>query len=521
MAYSPTKTAPPADLLSEVRAEVEAGLYERTREDLAAYEQQLDYLEMRNFAHLERRPSETETDFRARPKRFCYVTRKAIRTLARLYTPGPARKFEGTSEAEGETPATSAAASFLLDLVYPQQHINALLQKADQLATLHGVCAVQPVPTGKEDDPVRLDLWGRNEFVPYFTDDDYRNPAAVVTKSLEYRGKKARTVYRLWTKQRVDTFATDWAEHDPRAGAMQSRAARHVPADSGAHPYGVVPFAFFHNSLPVDKFDGSGIGSALAHANGEADADLSDEAEIVRTFLAPKLFGVNISESFRWKDRVDGIVRLPWQTSPEDGVPPPDVFFRQPTLDVEQAWLHVEKYLNQTFEDLDVPVKAVRGESHWEASGIAIVVGMAPLLQYLRDRQAPFGVYEQELADLVLTVAGTWYDSPELSAFAGTPLELHWPPVAIPIPSQEVDAGYEAGLRMGTESPVTIAMKKGGLTREQAEEYLEQVAEDKAEFAPQPQEMTDGQDQGQGQGRQEGRQVLTAAEGDAETDTNE
>ena len=112
-------------------------------------------------------------------------------------------------------------------------------------------------------------------------------------------------------------------------------------------------------------------------------------------------------------------------------------------------------------------------------------------------------------------------DAPELSAFAGTPLELHWPPVAIPIPSQEVDAGYEAGLRMGTESPVTIVMKKDGLTREQAEEYLEQVAEDNAEYAPQTQEQTDGQGQDQGQGRQEGRQVLTAAEGDDETDTNE
>ena len=519
MAYSPTKIGPPADVLTEARREVEAGLYERTREDLAAYEQQLDYLETRNFVHLERRPAESELDFRQRPKRFCYVTRKAIRTLARLYTPGPARGFEGESDAEGGTPVSSAASGFLLDLVYRKQHINALLQKADQLATLHGVCAVQPVPTGREDDPVRLDLWGRNEFVPYFADDDYRRPAAVVTRSLEYRGKAARTVYRLWTDKRVDTFATEWVELDTRSGPHVARKAVHRPGDSGDHPYGVLPFAFFHNSLPVDKFDGSGIGAALAHANGEADADLSDEAQIAQTFMSPKMFGVNISESFRWKDRVDGVTVLPWAVSPDDGAPAPDIFFRQPTLDVEQAWLRLEKYLNQTFEDLDVPVKAVRGESHWEASGIAIVVGMAPLLQYLRDRQPPFGVYEQGLADLVLTVAGTWYDAPELSAFAGTPLELHWPPVAIPIPSQEVDAGYEAGLRMGTESPVTIVMKKDGLTREQAEEYLEQVAEDNAEYAPQPQEMTNGQDQGQG--RQEGRQVLTAAEGNGETNPDE
>lgn len=521
MAYSPTKIEPPADLLAEARREVESGLYERTREDLDAYQHQLDYLEMRNFVHLGSRPAETPADFRARPKLYSYVTRKAIRSLGRLYTPGPARKFEGTGEGGGEdsgTPVTSAAADFVLNVVYEQQHINALLQRADQLATLHGVCAVQPVPTGREDDPIRLDLWGRNEFVPYFTDDDYRRPAAVATRSLEYRGKKARTLYRLWTAARVDTFSTDWFEHDPRAGANVARQARHVPADSGAHPYGVVPFAFFHNSLPVDKFDGSGIGGALAHANGEADETLSDLAQIIQTFLAPKMFGVNISESFRWTDRIDGIVRLPWQTSPEDGAPPPDIFFRQPTLDVEQAWLHLEKYLNQTFEDLDVPVKAVRGESHWEASGIAIVVGMAPLLQYLRDRQAPFGVYEQRLADLVLAVAGAWYDAPELSAFAGTRLELQWPPVSIPVPSQEVDAGYEAGLRMGTESPVTVVMKKDGMTREQAEAYLEQVAEDNQAHAEQndvlmqrqAQALEAQQAQGEAQGQAQGQEEVGA-----------
>jgi hypothetical protein len=502
MAYRPAQTEPPGELLAEVRKEVEAGLYSSTKTALDDYQRQLDYLNAQNFAHLERREGEEHRDFRKRPKQFSHITRKAVRALARLYAPGPERKL-APPETEGETP--SVAHDFLVELVYRKQHINAVLQRVDQLATLHGVCAVQPVPTNDPDDPIRLDLWGRNEFVPFFADEDYRKPKVVVTRSVQERGPKCRRLYRIWDEKAVQTYTTEWVDRE-RFGVEYWRgtAATLVQAESGSHPYGVLPFAFFFNSMPVDSFDGSGIGQALAHANSEMDRMLSDTAEILQTFLAPKMYGVNLAESFRWRDRVDGIIPLPWRVSPDDGGMVPEIRFAQPTLDMEQSWLHLEKYGNQVFEDLDVPIKAVRGESHWEASGIAIVVSMAPLLQYLRDRQTPFAAYEQDLARVTLTVAGRWYGSPELEAAASDELTLSWPPVSIPVPSQEVDSMFQSGLTMGIESPVTILMKRDGLTRELAERRLEEIAEDNAEYGGQRdgQGMQQGEGQEQGQGRQ-------------------
>lgn len=504
MAFNPTKVQPPGELMEEIAREVRAGLYASTKSELQSYQTALDYMELRNQQHMERREAEELRDFLARPKQFSHVTRKAIRTLGRLYAPGPER----TLEAEG------LAGDFLIELIYRKQRINAILQRVDQLATLHGVCAVQPVPTGKPDDPIRLDVWGRNEFVPYFNDDDYRQPHAVVTKAVQYRGNKFRRQYRIWSAQRIETYYTDWLTMDFFTEAVWSGTQAVLSAEeSGANPYGVLPFAFFFNAMPVDRFDGSGIGTALAHANGEADRMLSDLAEILTVFLAPKMVGTNLSASFRWRDRTDGIILLPERTPQDEGGKPPEITFLQPSLDVEQAWLHLEKYLNQVFEDLDVPIKAVRGESHWEQSGIAIVVSQAPLLQYLRDRQVPFGSYEQDLASLVLKIAGAWYQQPELLNAVEAELTLSWPPVSIPIPSQEVDATYEAGIRMGIDSPITVLMKRDGLTRAQAEERMAEIDKDNEEWGPDDVYMQQGEGQGQGQDEQ-------GDEGDPEDDEN-
>jgi hypothetical protein len=231
------------------------------------------------------------------------------------------------------------------------------------------------------------------------------------------------------------------------------------------------------------------------------------------------MYAVNLHESFRWLDRVDGITRLVAAVSMEDGGVAPEIKFAQPTLDTESVWMHIERYANQTFEDLDVPVRAVRGEAHWEQSGIAIVVSQAPLLQYLRDRQVPWGWYERDLARLILIVLGRYHGDEGLATAAQKiDLELAWPPVAIPVPTAEVDAGYEAGIRMGTESRITVLMKKDGLTRAQAEERAREIDDDSEAFKTPAQEQQDvlmqqaqefgeaqGEGQAQGQGQAEGK----------------
>jgi hypothetical protein len=515
LAYRPDPKSPPGELLEEVRKEIEAGLYARTRGDLAAYQEQLDYLEGRNHLYLGRRLDETSAAWQARPKRFSHFTRRAIHALARLYSPGPERTL-GSPEAgptdlprPGEPPPETPAGAFLRT-VYERQHVNGVLQRVDQLATLHGVCLVGIVPTNDPDDPIRLDIWGRNEFVPYFDFDDYRKPRYVVTRTVQQRGLKVRRCYNLWTADALEVWYTDWVEDFPGA-FWDGTSARRSPAESGPHPYGVLPFVPFFNALPVDRFDGSGIGHALAHANGEIDRQLSDLSELIETFSVPKIIGVNVDASFRWTDRPGGVLLLPAAVSQEDGGPPPDLRAFQPSLDTESIWYDLRRYANQTFRDLDVPVEAVAEDAHWDESGIAKIVAMSPLLQYLRDRQQPWNAYENDLAHAIFTVAGTWYDAPELLAAASEPLTLAWPPVSIPVPSAEIEQGYETGLRLGIDSPVTILMKRDGLSEAQSIERLERVAAHNAMYGPEPEqptEVVDGQGEGDVQGGQE-------AQGDA------
>lgn len=460
---------PVAELLGTVRKEVHAGLYAETKAVHEECEANLDFYQCLNAKHLEKRPAEEPGDFQARPKQYSRITRRAIRTLAKLYNPGPSRTHE------------NEAANAFIGEVYTSNHFDAMMHRADRMATLNGVAAIQVVASGEPRHPVRLDLWGRNEFVPYFTDDDYRKPAVLVTKTLVRRDGKKRTRCQIWTTRSVETwYSKEVDQGRPETMWGGTSVDQFSPAESGPNPYGVLPFAYVFNELPVTGFDGSGIGSPLREANQELDRMLSDQAQALQVFMTPRLFGVNLSSSFRWRDRIDGVTLLP-KLDP-DGAEP-SVRPLQATLDVEQFWLHVERFANLTFEDLDIPIKAVRGEASWEESGIAIALKHTPMLEYLRARQREFAVYESDIASVVLTAIGTYLGIQDLKRAANEKLELQWAPPTLPIATSETDQGYQVGLNLGIESPITILMKRDGMTREQAISHLERVAEDNAVVA--------------------------------------
>jgi hypothetical protein len=455
--------------IRDITNEVQAGLYGPTREALAEFEANLAFFQCRNRAYLERRESEDLRDFQRRPKQFSRLVRKAVRTLSsKLYQPGPLRTID-----------TATDASELLNESYKKQHINAVMSRADQHATLNGVCAIQVVASGIPEDPARYYLWGRHEFVPYFQDDDPLRPWCVVTKSIFNSGQKHRRRYQIWTAEEIQTWYTDWLDDDKR-GWWDGTAARlpgNGPDEFGKNPYGVLPFAFVHNELPVDTFDGSGIGSPLREANSEIDRMLSDQAEALEVFAAPKMVGRNLAASFRWRDRTDGITRLIPQDD-DPAAPEPAVEFLQPQLNVTEYWLHIEKYANQTFEDLDVPIKAVRGEASWDKSGIAIVAEMSPLVEYTQRRQVLYGVYEESLKETTLAALGNYYGDARLLAASAEPITLAWPPVAVPI-TPERDQSLQWGLDAGIESRTTVVMQRYGMTEDEAVAHLERVAEQK------------------------------------------
>lgn len=453
----------PTRSLSDLDDQVRSGLrdYRADMEEAAANE---DFAAMRNRVHLARRPGETARDYENRPKQFSRLTRRAIRTLtSHLYSPGPTRK------------APDESLQAFLDAAYNANQINAVMQRADRKATLNGVAAIQVTPTGDPGAPVRLYLWGADEFVAFIDDADPLNPWAIAAKSIidgSRPGKKRRKI-ELWSADEYRVYLSrDFDPHSPDAKESYGGTSLNLES-SEPNPYGLIPFAYVFNELPVSRFGGEGIGSALREANQEVDRMLSDMAQLLEYYNRPLGFTRNVDPRWRYEDRIGRFSPLPTgNTDQLDSGLAPEVFFLQPEVNVESTWTHIRNLIDQTFTDLEIPLVAVEGRASAE-SGIAIVARNAPLLQYVKARQPAFTLYEQRLASLIVAVGSDGGMMPPEA------LTVEWPTPSLPLGTAEQDQSDAYEQDWGITSKVGLVMKRRGMTREQAIAYLDQLRADK------------------------------------------
>jgi hypothetical protein len=152
----------------------------------------------------------------------------------------------------------------------------------------------------------------------------------------------------------------------------------------------------------------------------------------------------------------------------------------QADLATEQVWYNAQTYANQTLEDLDVPLAAVRMDASTDRSGIAIVAKHIPLLERTRGRQPQFTQAETELAEMILTVAGNSYPEASSLAAVGTDLDyaVTWPTPRFPLPTPERDLQDKWEMDEGIKSLIDVVAERNGQTAEQAKEHIERVAED-------------------------------------------
>jgi hypothetical protein len=453
--------------VSELADLIRGGLTDY-REQFTAARCNEDFFRCQNRLYLEKRPNEETLDFNTRPKQFSRMTRRAVETLtSKLYSPGPQRK------------GTDAAIDQLIEMVAEKNSLNALMQRADQMATLNGWAAVQAVATGNPDDPVRLYLFGPDELAAFPREDDPLNVWAVVTKSIIPGSKPTakRIRYEAWSDLEWQRYETkDFDPHQTAQTEAWSREARPLGPPE-PHGYGVLPFTFCFNSLPINRFGGDGIGDALREANQEVDRMLSDMAQLLEAYNRPQGFARNVADAFRWADRVGRFTKLPVASSDavEAGLMP-EVFYLQPSVDVGSTWEHIAEFVNLTFQDLNVPLTAVRAQAMSSAeSGVAIVAKHAPLIDYTRARQVPFTRYERELATMIGHVYGTYYG---VAIDPAATVDVVWPEPSMPINSTEQASTDASDMSAGLATKVQIIARRYGLTRDQAIERLQQMAED-------------------------------------------
>jgi hypothetical protein len=447
-----------------------------------------EYYRGANEFYVPPRPSEEWEDYLARPKRCSKITRKVIRTLTQdLYSPGPERKL------------AQPRVHDWLATVYEANHINALFQQADRKATLNALAAIQVTATGRAEKPMQLSLWGAHEFVWWPYPDDPTEPWAIATlareKRLGTRGMEHRLRIEAWSRDEHRFYLTRWVSC-PELSEWRTNGYRSLfgveaqfaqnlsgyPTGSNTiNPYGVLPFALVHDEMPIVRIDEGGIGDILVRTNAEIDRQLSEVAEHMTKYLNPHGFVRGVPANFRIEKRPGGFQVLPPSKATAEGdfKTEPTAFFVQAGLAIEHAWTDITNYVNQTLEELDVPLEAYRANVATDASGVAIIARQLPLIRRTNARRVVFNKAEKDLAAVILTAGGNFYRQPELLAAADEPdLNLIWPDAAFPIISKERDEASIFELDNHLKSLLMVVCEREGMTRDQAIAHIKQVAAD-------------------------------------------
>lgn len=464
--------------LDEIAGEIEAGLPLHADRLVEAFDCE-EFYAGRNAAYIARREAEDWRDYLKRPRRTSKILRKVVRALANLYAPGPQRQYKG-----------DASADAFLQGVYEANHVNDLMMAADRKCNLNGIAAIQAHLTGRPAKPLQLYLWGAHEFVAWTLPDDPTTAWAVGTITRERRARgglcEQQLRYELWSAAEHRVYLSEWIP-EPSAyrwakwqyrglfdkPAVYKRALSGLPRGSGENPYGVLPFSFIHDEMPVSDFYEGGIGPALKECNAEVDRELSDLAQHAREFMDPDRFTLGVSSAWRREKRPGNWQPLvPNKSTLEDGGVKPSAFLVQAALAVDHVWFDITTYANQTLEDLDVPVAAIRADASQHLSGIAIVAKHLPLLERARARQPRFTVAETDLARTVLTVASL------IAPGAKFDLNVTWPTPKFALPSPDQDSQDTWMLDNGVKSLVDVVAERGGFTTDQAKEQIVRVAAD-------------------------------------------
>lgn len=471
--------------LDEIDGEVQAGLPLHAERLVDAFNNE-EYYAGRNAGYIPRREAEDWRDYLKRPKRTSKILRRVIRTLANLYAPGPSRELKG-----------NASAAEFLEEVYEKNHIDDLMMSADRKANMSSVVAIQAHMTGRSNKPIQLYLWGAYEFVVWTIPDDPTTVWAVCTINREREAAGAigqqRLRYELWSAAEHRVYfsrwvpvptAQYWVELQYRSLFGQKaefvRSLSGDPAGSGKNPYGVLPFSFVHDEMPVSDFYEGGIGNILRECNAEVDREMSDLAQHSREYMDPDRFTTGVSPSWRREKRSGNWQALtPNKSTLEDGGVQPSAFLVQGQLATDHVWYNITTYQNSVLEELDVPLPAIRADLSQNLSGIAIVAKHLPLLERARMRQSRFTSAETDLARTVLQVAGAGYGIPALTqAAVDTELVVTWPAPKFALPSSDQDLQDTWMLDQGVKSLVDVVAERGGFTNDQAKEQIERVADD-------------------------------------------
>jgi hypothetical protein len=410
------------------------------------------------------KPAEDALSWLTRPKRVSFITRQAICKLtSHLYKPGP----------RARTITADPDVSAWYRRVAQDIQLDGLMQQADRLATLHGLCAIGVYPTGNPARPINYHLFPRQDFVTWASPDDPRVATAVCTIT---KVGHELVRYRLWTASHYYTFfkGKSWG-YTPGGWNV----ARFDPGSSGPHPYGVLPFAFVTHELPTTELETKGLGHSLQKINRALNIDKSNLAHWVHHYARPLGFVSGVGPEWRPKFIDGGFVALVARTDSTEGAPiVPEARYLESTLDIAALVAYIRGEANEALKELDIPISIETqgdgGGGAKLASGISIAAQDADLITYAKGRQPLFELHEGRLAALVCKVAASpagglpGMAAALLKVAADPSLRVAWPEPSIDLPGPDRDNADTFELANDLTDPIELLMRRQGLTEAEA-----------------------------------------------------
>lgn len=464
-----------------VLREVARGLPNEAERICEAFEN-LRYAELRQDLDEQKREGETQFDFVRRPKKATGFLHQVLgRLCSHAYNPGPHRS------------TGDAALDPILEQAYADNHVDSLMCEAERLSTLNGVAAIQVRWQGdrKPDRPIDLQLWGAEEFVVFESPDDPREPGAVVT--IDRVDETTR--YRVWFADAVHTFATAKAGGEDGRQTAGGRVALELYGSPAPNPYGFLPFTFVPYRPQVRQFWTPAPGTFLRRAEETVNRELSELAEAIVKYSCPIGWFRNVGPEFNPEIGPGRFIRLT-RGGPAYGGEgfsdqgEPEAGYLQAELAIEAIWQDARNTLDQVAEACNLPPTALRLDYADAPSGVSIVARAFPLLERARQRRPIYQRAESDLARTIgaVTAARTGNAALEAASKKARVL-LAWPEPRVPIPGPDRDESDAWEVNLGIKSRLQVIEERYGLTREQAEDHLEQVAEDErtaAAILPKP-----------------------------------
>lgn len=470
-------------LVLKVHREITQGGLKSQSARLESARANLDFYEGSFDAAPSRAKGNTSYDASRYPRNSLIMQRIVNVLTMNLYAEGPVRKLVAP---EGEDDSSYEAATKWLNDCYSRNDIDACWQEADKLSIISEVAAFQVSAWPDEEWPIHIDLLDASQFCVWMNRDLPLVPELVGVLDIV----DGRRRIRLYSDETIRVYMTP---EIPGVETSTPLSQSYKYEEERKNPYGIIPFSFVHFRKPVRKFWTGSPGNGLRQCNDGINFKMTETFDCIRYNLRPVVKLKNVRPD--WKPPAPIMPGDVWHmatasdSTRENGDEADAEYLQADPSFVEADWQDTQSFIDHTLEMHGVPPSVIRMTQDSVRSGVAIVAEQLPVIAWAKSRQQPFGKYEDALAKLVLRIGsmhlGAQIDeeykatAEDLEIVAKNPgLVLKWPNMYPRIPGEDTDKADQFRLDTRLVSKTILLMEREHLTREEAEERLDEIAED-------------------------------------------